>query len=176
MDISRKGEMELIGHEAIVQTRYRDSKGIWTLGVGHTFAAGPPNPAEFTGTLSIPDVFELFRKDLQTYIRAVDTAVKVPISQTQFDALVSWHFNTGAVRKASLVIALNKGNIAAAGDGLMAWVHPPELLGRRSKEHLLFEKGIYSNHGMATVYPASKTGVVQWSKGKRIDLNKELTS
>lgn len=40
MKLSKQGAMELIGHEAIVQTRYRDTKNIWTIGVGHTKAAG----------------------------------------------------------------------------------------------------------------------------------------
>lgn len=32
--LSKAGAMVLIGHEAIVQTRYLDSKGVWTIGVG----------------------------------------------------------------------------------------------------------------------------------------------
>ena len=43
----KQGAMELIGHEAIVQTRYRDTRNIWTIGVGHTKAAGDPDPAAY---------------------------------------------------------------------------------------------------------------------------------
>ncbi|MGL4404468.1 MAG: glycoside hydrolase family protein, partial [Notoacmeibacter sp.] len=46
---SNKGLMELIAHEAIVLTPYRDVKDVWTIGIGHTAAAGGINPAKFNG-------------------------------------------------------------------------------------------------------------------------------
>src|ERR1700752_4092755 len=102
MSMSKDGLMELIGHEAIVQTRYKDSVGVWTIGVGHTKHAGPPDPKGFEGEMSIADVVELFRKDIVAYSNAVNAAVKVDVSQAEFDALVSFHFNTGAIKRASL--------------------------------------------------------------------------
>ncbi|WP_428141663.1 glycoside hydrolase family protein, partial [Bradyrhizobium sp.] len=36
--------MALISHEGIVLSRYKDSVGVWTIGVGHTKAAGNPDP------------------------------------------------------------------------------------------------------------------------------------
>jgi GH24 family phage-related lysozyme (muramidase) len=65
MKLSKQGAMELIGHEAIVQTRYRDSKNIWTIGVGHTRAAGEPDPATYTETMPLNEVFKLFQRDMQ---------------------------------------------------------------------------------------------------------------
>ena len=47
-------------------------------------------------------------------------------------------------------------------------------MGRRKKEQKLFAEGGYSTGGKATVYPADAKGKVMWSKGKRIDLAKEL--
>ena len=68
MKLSKQGAMELIGHEAIVQTRYRDSKNIWTIAVGHTKAAGDPDPASYDGVMPFKDVFKLFQKDMQKYV------------------------------------------------------------------------------------------------------------
>ncbi len=45
MQTSPKGVAEIAGHEGIVLSPYLDSVGTWTFGVGHTRAAGPPNPA-----------------------------------------------------------------------------------------------------------------------------------
>src|SRR5690606_26793868 len=106
MNLSRQGLMELIGHEAIVQTRYRDSAGVWTIGVGHTRAAGPPDPRTFEGTMSLTEVIALFRRDVTAYSAAVRAAIRVPVSQTEFDALVSFHYNTGAIGRAALVRSL----------------------------------------------------------------------
>ena len=174
LKLSRNGAMELIGHEAIVQTRYLDSVGVWTIGVGHTKAAGNPDPATFTGTLSVKEAFDLFVKDVQKYVDAVNAAVKSPVTQTEFDALVSFHFNTGRIATASLTNSINAGNKAKAAKEFMNWKKPPEIIGRRTKEQTLFAMGVYSNGGKATLYPASAAGKVQWSKGTSIDLAAEL--
>src|ERR1700704_1085255 len=97
MALSKKGAMELIGHEAIVQTRYKDSKGIPTIGVGHTKAAGAPDPNAVSGEMSLKDVFDLFVKDVQKFVDGVNKAVTATVTQEEFDALVSFHFNTGAI-------------------------------------------------------------------------------
>ena len=55
MKTSLAGAMEIIAHEAIVLTRYRDSKGIWTIGVGHTSSAGAPDPAAFKGRMTVAE-------------------------------------------------------------------------------------------------------------------------
>lgn len=176
MKLSKPGAMELIGHEAIVQTRYRDSKNIWTIGVGHTQAAGDPDPAAYTEVMPLKEVFKLFQKDMQKYADDVNAALKAPVSQTEFDALVSFHFNTGGINKASLVKSINAGEKKTAAKQFLNWKKPPEVMGRRKKEQKLFAEGTYSNGGKATVYPADANGKVQWSKGKTIDLGKQLES
>jgi len=172
--LSKQGAMELIGHEAIVQTKYRDSKNVWTIGVGHTKAAGEPDPATYTEVMPLKEVFKLFQKDVQKYADEVNAALKVPVSQSEFDALVSFHFNTGGINRASLVKSINAGDKKTAAKQFLSWKKPPEIMGRRKKEQKLFAEGTYSNGGKATVYPADAKGKVMWSKGKRIYLAKEL--
>ncbi len=67
----------------------------------------------------------------------------------------------------------NAGKRAEAIAGIMNWSKPKEIIGRRRKEQSLFATGLYSGDGFGTVYPASSSGAVQWSKGKRVDLRKE---
>jgi lysozyme len=172
--LSKQGAMELIGHEAIVQTKYRDSKNLWTIGVGHTRAAGEPDPATYTEVMPLKEVFKLFQKDVQKYADDVNAALKVPVSQSEFDALVSFHFNTGGINRASLVKSINAGDKKTAAKQFLSWKKPPEIMGRRKKEQKLFAEGAYSNGGKATVYPADAKRKVMWSKGKRIDLAMEL--
>ena len=157
MKLSKQGAMELIGHEAIVQTRYRDTKNIWTIGVGHTKAAGDPDPAAYTEVMPLKEVFKLFQKDMQNYADDVNAALKVPVSQTEFDALVSFHFNTGGINKASLVKSINAGDKKTAAKQFLNWKKPPEVMGRRKKEQKLFAEGTYSNGGKAKLVPPTRT-------------------
>ena len=172
MSLSKKGAMELIGHEAIVQTMYKDSKGIPTIGVGHTKAAGAPDPAAFKGEMSLEDVFDLFVKDVQKFVDGVNKAVTASVTQTEFDALVSFHFNTGRIATASLTKSINAGNKKKAAAEFLNFSKPPEIIPRRKKEQKLFAEGVYSNNGKATIFPASPAGKVNFGKGKSVDLSK----
>lgn len=170
MKMSDRGLAELAGHEGIVTSRYRDSVGVWTIGVGHTAAAGHPDPKTTIGERPVEELIELFRRDVERYENRVNRAVKVLLSQTQFDALVSFDYNTGGIFKAQLTKSLNRGDYAGAARGFMGWVKPPEIKARRQKEQRLFRDGVYSNRGMATIWPANHAGRVQWSKAKRVNV------
>jgi lysozyme len=171
MRMSIAGAKELAGHEAIVLTRYLDSVGVWTIGIGHTAAAGPPDPDHPAPALSLAEAFALFRQDLATYEADVNAAVRIPLAQHEFDALVSFHFNTGRIATASLTASINAGNTTLAATQFMNWKRPAAIIPRRRKEQLLFRSGVYSNAGKATLYPATAAGAVQWSKGKRVSLD-----
>jgi lysozyme len=175
MKTSDKGIAELAGHEAIVLAPYKDSVGVWTWGIGHTKAAGNPDPLSLPKAKDQPlkAALDTFRRDIAKYEADVNAVVKVPLKQHQFDALVSWHFNTGAVRKASLIKKLNASDYEGAAKGLMDWNKPPEMRGRRQAEQRLFRTGQYGD-GMASVYPADASGRVLWSKGKRLNVLAEL--
>lgn len=170
MKVSDQGIAELISHEALVTSPYRDSVGVWTIGVGHTAGAGKPYPASMEKGKARPltELAELFRRDLAKYEAGVLKAVKAPLRQHEFDALVSFHFNTGAIATASFVKKLNAGDRKGAAEGMMAWNKPPEILGRRRKEMRLFRDGKYSNDGKCTVYEADAAGRVQWGSPERV--------
>jgi lysozyme len=44
MNTSEEGVAFIAAQEGLVTRAYRDAAGIWTIGVGHTAAAGPPIP------------------------------------------------------------------------------------------------------------------------------------
>lgn len=172
MKTSALGRMALISHEAIVLSRYRDSKGIWTIGVGVTAAAKAEiNPETFTGTLTVREAVDLFETVLERYESDVNRAIKVPLKQHEFDALVSFHYNTGAIRKATATKLINAGKIREGGEALLNWMQPPEIISRRMAENWLFKSGDYG-HLQVMLYPATTAGKVLWSKGERFDLKK----
>lgn len=170
MKVSDKGIAELLSHEALVTSPYKDSVGVWTVGVGHTAGAGKPNPKtmEKGVEIPIPELIDLFRRDLVKFEDGVNAAVKVPLAQHEFDALVSFHFNTGAIARASFVKKLNAGDRRGAAAGMMDWKKPSEIIKRRTAEMKLFRDGKYSNDGKCSIYPANKFGAVQWGSGRRV--------
>ena len=149
MTLSPRGAFALACHEGIVPGPYLDSVGVWTWGIGHTAAAGAPDPKALPRGVpadldaAIGQALAVFRADVQAYAAAVARAVTVPLAQHEFDALVSFHYNTGAIAKASLVKALNRGDRESAATGFLSWVKPPEVIGRRKKEQSLFRSGTY---------------------------------
>lgn len=173
MTTSAKGKLEIISHEAIVVCPYLDSVGVWTWGIGHTSGAGEPHPADMPkGVASpIPDVLAAFSKDLAKYEDRVRRAFTRPLTQAQFDAAVSFDFNTGAIDRASWVRAFNAGSnrLTVSGD-FMIWRTPGSIIDRRKAECALFFDGKYSNYGTASVYTADAAGHVLWSKGKRVNV------
>lgn len=171
MKVSRQGIIEIASHEAIVDMPYRDSKGIWTVGIGHTASAGPPDPTRLPRGKRIPmdEVFEIFAKDLKLFEKRVNRAVKVPVAQHEFDALTSFDFNTGGIDRATLVKHLNAGNRDRAAAAFLNWSKPPEIIDRRTKEMELFRSGAYSSGGKVSVFPADASGRVLWRKGKTVN-------
>jgi lysozyme len=117
---------------------YKDSKGLWTIGVGHLIKANEQHL--ITATLTDQEVEELLRSDLKWCSDAVESSVKVPLTQAQFDALYSLCFNIGetAFRKSTVVRKLNENDIKGAADAILMWNKPEVLINRRKRERALF--------------------------------------
>lgn len=178
MIISKKGRLEILSHEAIVLTRYLDSVGVWTIFVGHTKMAGDPDPEKMYGVYTVGDAIRVFNQDLRKFEDRVNRYVKVPMTQNQFDALVSFDFNTGGVRykskrtgkwyTATWINDFIRGDMQAAEQHIMNWNKPASIIDRRRKEKILFFNNLYSNNGYVNVYRADSRGRVLWRQGRRI--------
>ena len=93
-------------------------------------------------------------------------AVTVPLEPHEFDALVSFHYNTGAIARAALTRALNAGDRAAAGAAFMNWLRPASLRPRREAERDLFLHGRYPE-GPIPVWAADAEGRVDFRQPVR---------
>ena len=174
MKLSSKGVLEIAEHEAIVLGPYRDSVGVLTDGIGHTKAAGGVDPAvlpmvdtrlwnESRVRAQMVRALTQFDDDLDRYEDRVRRAVKVPLKQHQFDALVSFDFNTGGIFSAKLTEAVNRGDMG--GDGFMGWLKPKEIFKRRKAEQALFRSGSYDANGDSIpVYDAIGNGRTKFRK------------
>lgn len=137
MKTSPAGRKAIMQREGVRLHAYRDSRGIWTCGVGH--AAGAPKVWPWTSwTLAQADA--VLATDLESFEVAVTIAVKRPLTQNEFDACMSLAFNIGAggFRGSSVVKQINSGNTQEAANDFLLWDSPAELLGRRESERKQF--------------------------------------
>lgn len=138
--LSARGIELIKGFEARRLTAYRDPAGVLTIGYGHTGADVRPGM-----TITAARAEELLRHDTGWAQDAVRSAVKVPLTQGQFDALTSFTFNlgAGALRSSTLLQKLNRGDYAGAQQEFGRWVHAggvvlAGLVRRRAVEAKMF--------------------------------------
>jgi lysozyme len=126
---------------------YKDAVGVWTIGYGHTAAAGPPRPQ--AGMRIGREAAEaILIGDLTKYELAVSRALSRQPTQNQFDAMVSLCFNVGPRNfgPSRVVKLFNAGDDRAAADAFRAWrkaggITLPGLERRREAERRLFLGG-----------------------------------
>ena len=133
--------IELIRHfEGCCFDAYLCPAGVWTIGYGHT-----ANVKE--GDRVDQEAAEAFLiEDLEKFEQAVTRLVEVPLTQQQFDALVSWTFNLGPgnLEKSTLLAKLNQGEYTDVPFEIKRWTRAggvilPGLVKRRDAEAALFE-------------------------------------
>jgi lysozyme len=146
----------IVRHEGIVLQPYLDIAGVWTYGIGHAETSGlEPNPRHMPRrppadpAAELVRVFDLFAKRIAPYESAVERAVTVPLVQHEFDALVSFHFNTGGIEESTATTRLNDGNRIGAMEALKWWnkaggAVSSALVKRREEEARLFLTGEYA--------------------------------
>ena len=127
-------------------TAYDDGVGGWTIGFGTTKY---PNGIRVKkgDTCTLDQAKAYMQNDLKSFEQTVNNTVKVPLSQNQFDALVSLAYNIGstAFKNSTLVRQLNEGNYKAAANQFNVWVNAggkrmQGLVNRRAAERTLFLK------------------------------------
>ena len=131
MKTSEKGLELLTLREGFRTFAYRDTKGIYTIGVGHT---GPEVHEGLVWT--VDQVHTALQADVQSAEKAINDGVTVPLTVNQFDALVSFTFNVGvgAFKRSTLLKVLNQGNYTEAAKQFDRWHIPVEITSRRNSE------------------------------------------
>lgn len=113
--------------EGFRATLYEDVAGHATIGVGHLVHKGNITPADRKGPfgkgITRQQGMDLLRQDAQRMVQAVRDAVTVPLSQQQFDALVSFTFNVGAgaLRRSTLLKRVNAKDFANVEQEFLKW-------------------------------------------------------
>lgn len=99
--ISTQGIKLIETFEGLRLKPYKDSAGIDTIGIGHVIK---PNEQHLYAGITEQQAHELFQKDVGYWINQVNDKHNVVLNQNQFDALVSFYFNTGGSQTLTALI------------------------------------------------------------------------
>lgn len=144
MTVSAKGIDLICSFEGLRLTAYDDGVGIWTIGFG---TIKYPNGVRVKrgDTCTLEQAKSYMKHDLIEFEHTVNSLVKVPLNQNQFDALVSLTYNigSGAFKSSTLLKKLNLSDYKGAADQFDVWVNAggkrmQGLANRRAKEKSLF--------------------------------------
>ena len=155
-----KQAIEMIKHHEGVRLRpYRCPALLWTTGIGHVIDPAHigvkfeerknlPIPQGWDRTLTMDEVEEILEKDLVRFERGVERLCPVGLTQSRFDAFVSFAFNVGLgnLQRSSIRMRHNRQDFDGAADAFMMWTKAagkelPGVVKRRKDEKMLYLSG-----------------------------------
>ena len=144
MQTSPQGIDCLTAREGVRLDAYQDTRGIWTIGVGHTAASGLPCPRAGM-TITRDEAEAILARDVIPCEAAVNS-LHASLTQAQFDALVSFAFNIGTAGflRSTCARRLAVGDMDGAARAMTLWCYPPEIAARRRGEIRQFLTGEYT--------------------------------
>ncbi len=145
MKASDRGIALVKEFEGLSREVYLCPAGKPTVGYGHLIKSS--ETASFANGVTQKQALEILEKDADYAVAAVNRLVRTPLTQNQFDALVSFTFNLGegALAKSSLLKELNAGHTLQAAQEFHKWINAggkqvQGLVNRRKAESELFLK------------------------------------
>lgn len=143
--------------EGLYLRSYRDSTGKWTIGWGTTSDGGTGFKVRSGQEITRDKAEELLILELEYKAAIMDRMVRVPLTQNQYDGLLSFVYNIGTTKfkNSTLLKKLNRGDYNGAGSQMLRWVKAKKaetglqvelrgLVRRRKAESELFLHGIHA--------------------------------
>lgn len=145
MKTSDKGLALIKSFEGFRARPYLCPAGVPTIGYGATYYPDGKKVTMRDKPVSEADATAMLRSMLVQYENGVERYVQVPITQGQFDALVSFAYNLGlaALKGSTLLRLVNERNFVGAAAQFSRWNKAsgkvlPGLTRRREAERKLF--------------------------------------
>ena len=144
MKLDLSGENFIIKEEGMVLHPYLDSAGIPTIGVGCTYYEDGTKVQMTDEPITKERALQLFRNLVIAFEQTVTRVIRVPLTQNQYNALVSLCFNIGvsAFSRSTLVKKINsRASLPEIETWFLVWNKvggEPVLMGRRKREFELY--------------------------------------
>jgi lysozyme len=153
--------------EGLRTAAYRDAVGVWTIGYGHTSAAGEPSVKPGM-VITESEATEILERDVERFADGVRHHVRVSLAEDQFSALVSFAYNVGLgnFARSSVLKAVNARDFEAVPRRLALWNKAggrtlPGLVRRRAAEAALFtSEGVLAPPECTTAKPVIKSRTI----------------
>ena len=144
LSLSAEGAAVLGEREGKNLVAYLDTRGILTIGIGHTSAAGPPKVVQGM-KISENECAAIFKRDNARFRKEALELVTAPVTQYEFDALCSFLFNIGTTQFAGSTVLkrLNARAYGTVGEAMLWWNKPAAIRSRRKAEVQQFNGGRY---------------------------------
>jgi GH24 family phage-related lysozyme (muramidase) len=173
--------LEVGHHEAVIRQAYRDSVGVWTWSVGLTSATGHNVERYIGNPQTMQRCLDVYVWALRNYAVHVDAIFDgFPLSLAQYAGALSFHWNTGALRRASWPRLMMAGRYVEAESSLRSWNKAggrivAGLVKRRAAEADLIWRGRWANDGRMLEYQRlTARSTPDWSSGARVDVRAEM--
>jgi|TARA_B110000259_G_C14014287_1_gene400742 lysozyme len=117
MKTSKDGLQLIKDFEGLELNAYKCAAGVWTIGYGHI------KGVQEGMSISEARANEMLNEELTEYENYINKGVTVPLSQCQFDAMVSWVYNlgNGNLTSSTLLKVLNSGDYAGVPAQMLRW-------------------------------------------------------
>jgi len=141
MKASEKIKNYIKNAEGLRLNAYKCPRGVWTIGYGHTYAVKAGD------VITKEQADKFFNTDIMIHENNVEKLVTVPLTQGQFDALVSFEYNIGygAFKSSTLLRLLNQKQYKAAAEQFGRWVYCNGVILGGLKARRAYEKNTFLN-------------------------------
>lgn len=146
MKLNNEGYKLICDFEGLSLKPYLCSAKVPTIGYGNTYYPNGKRVTLLDDSITKEYAFEIYKDVADRFAKKVDSMVKVHISQNQFNSLVSFNYNTGALSTSTLLKKVNANpNDKTIEKEFLKWVKAggkvvKGLIIRREKEAEIYFK------------------------------------
>lgn len=146
MKLDDNGYKLICDFEGLSLKPYLCSAKVPTIGYGNTYYPNGKRVTLLDDSITKEYAFEIYKEVADRFAKKVDALVKIEVTQNQFNSLVSFNYNTGALSTSTLLKKVNVNpNDASIKTEFLKWVRAggkivKGLITRREKESELYFK------------------------------------
>ncbi|MDO7841064.1 glycoside hydrolase family protein [Sphingomonas immobilis] len=176
--LTPRAALELADKEALVLEWYLDSEnvGTWALGVtdasGHKVLRYKDNPSTIERALEV----SVWLMRTKYGPEVIDAFGAYRLSEAEFAAALSFHYNTGRIGSTDWVDLVKEGAMVQARRFLEThYLNGGDLKSRRKDEAALFFGRVWKSDGHVTICPVNKPSYKpSFARARRVDLRDDM--